>query len=169
VRDPTGVIILLGAPNDDSGQISSLAIERCEQAVLEYRTTPGHVILPTGGFGKHFNRTDRPHVFYTRRWLLGRGVPERNILAPVLSAYTREDARLSKPVVFSCGVHNVVVVTSDFHMARARLIFKAEFAGFQLSFSASKTVLPQEELVGLLEDERNALARIGTPQRLNKG
>ncbi len=157
-----------GAPNDDSGQLSSLAIERCQQAVLEYRTTPGHVILPTGGFGE-FNRTDQPHAFYTRRYLLGRGVPERDVLAPILSADTREDARLSKPVVVNCGVHNVVVVTSDFHMARARLIFEAEFTGFQLSFSASKTVLLPQELVGLLEHERNALARISTPQPLNKG
>ncbi len=166
--DPTGVIILLGAPNDDSKQLSSLAVERCEQAVNEYWAEPGYAVLPTGGFGEHFNRTDRPHAFYTRRWLLGRGVPEGDILAPVLSADTREDARLSKPVVVSCGVRNVVVVTSDFHVARARLIFEAEFAGFQLRFSVSKTVLSRQELVGLLEHERNALARIGTSQRLDK-
>ena len=142
--DLSGVIILLGAPNDDTGKLSSLATERCEQALLEYRavcTVPGHAILPTGGFGEHFNRTDQPHAFYTRRYLLGRGVLEGDILAPVLSTNTQEDARLSKPVIVSCGVRNVVVVTSDFHLARAELIFGREFRGFQLRFSASKTVL----------------------------
>lgn len=167
--DLTGIIILLGAPNDDSGQLSSLATERCERALLEYRAVPGYAVLPTGGFGEHFNRTDHPHAFYTRCYLLGRSVPERDILAPVLSNSTKEDASLSKPVVVSCGVHNVVVVTSDFHVARATLIFEREFAGFQLSFSASKTVLPRQELTKLLEHERNALAQVDTSQHLDKG
>jgi len=162
VADLSGVVILLGAPNDDSGQLSSLATERCERALLEYRALPGYAILPTGSFGKHFNRTDHPHAFYTRRYLLGRGVAERDVLAPVLSADTREDASLSKPVVVNCGVRNVVVVTSDFHLARVELIFGREFAGFQLRFSASKTVLPRQELNKLLEHEQKALARMNT-------
>lgn len=94
-----GIIILLGAPNDDVGNLSSIAVERCCRAVLEYRSTPGYAVLPTGGFGEHFNRTAQPHAHYARRYLLEHGVPERVILEPVYSRFTEEDARLSKPVV----------------------------------------------------------------------
>ncbi|CAA9587641.1 MAG: hypothetical protein AVDCRST_MAG86-3869 [uncultured Truepera sp.] len=155
-----GIIILLGAPNDAAGNLSSIAVERCRRTVLEYRFTPRYAVLPTGGFGKHFNRTALPHAFYTRRWLLEYGVPEKAILEPVYSRFTEEDARLSKPVVVSCGVRHVRVVTSDFHVARARLIFNDEFAGYQLRFSASETELPQRELAQLIEHEKTAVARI---------
>lgn len=155
-----GIIILLGAPNDAAGNLSSIAVERCERALLEYRTGPGYRVLPTGGFGEHFNRTAQPHAYYTRRYLLEHGVPDRDILEPVYSRFTEEDARLSKPVVVSCGVRQVKVVTSDFHVARARLIFENEFAGYQLLFSASKTILPRLELAQLIEHEETAVARI---------
>lgn len=149
-----GVIILLGAPNDDIGNLSSVAAERCRQAIFEYRATPGHVILPTGGFGEHFNRSAEPHAHYTRRWLLEHGVPEKDISDPVYSRFTEEDARLSKPVVARLGVRLVKVVTSDFHVARAKLIFEDAFAGYQISFSASQTVLPRRELARLVEHEK---------------
>lgn len=157
-RQLTGIIILLGAPNDDTGKLSSLAVERCRRALLEYRANPGYAILPTGGFGEHFNKTARPHAFYTRRYLLERSVPEQDILGPVYSSFTKEDPSLSKPIIVSYGVRNVVVVTSDFHVARAKLIFGHEFSGFQLSYKASKTMLPKRELDLLIQHEKNAIA-----------
>jgi uncharacterized SAM-binding protein YcdF (DUF218 family) len=157
-RKLTGIIILLGAPNDAAGKLSSLAVERCEQALLEYRANPGYAILPTGGFGEHFNRATQPHAFYTRCYLLEHSVPEQDILEPVYSSFTKEDASLSKPVVVSYGVRNVVVVTSDFHIARTKLIFGREFSGFQLSYRASQTMLSKRELDLLIQHERNALA-----------
>lgn len=133
-------------------------MERCERALFEYHAVPGYAILPTGGFGQHFNRTARPHAFYTRRYLLEHDVPEEDILEPVYSSFTKEDASLSKLVVISYRIRNVVVVTSDFHVARVKLIFGREFSGFQLSYKGSKTMLPKHELDLLIQHEKNALA-----------
>ena len=38
-RDLSDIIILLGVPKGDTGNLSSIAEERCRQAVLEYRAT----------------------------------------------------------------------------------------------------------------------------------
>lgn len=146
---------MLGAPNDAAGNLSSIALERCRQALTEYRAAPGWAILPTGGFGDHFNRGPEPHAHLTRRWLLVRGV-----LEPVLSRFTLEDAALSRPVVERCGVRQLGVVTSDFHVARAELVFRRAFPGYQLTFSGSRTQLPRPELGRLPEHEQSALARL---------
>ena len=153
---------MLGAPNDDAGNLSSIAQGRCRQALTEYRATSGFAILPTGGFGDHFNRSPEPHAHLTRRWLLAHGVPERDVLEPVLSRFTLEDAALSKLVVERYGVRQLRVVTSDFHVARAEMIFKAVFPGYQLIFSGSTTRLPRYEPGRLLEHEQAALARLGS-------
>ena len=63
------VIIVLGAPNDSEGNLSAIAIERCQQALIEYAQNPGAKILPTGGWGEHFNTTDKPHSHYLRQYL----------------------------------------------------------------------------------------------------
>ncbi len=151
---------MLGAPNDDAGNLSSIALERCRRALTEYRAAPGWAVLPTGGFGDHFNRSPEPHAHLTRRWLRARGVPARDVLEPVLSRFTVEDAALSKPVVERYGVRQVRVVTSDFHVARAEFIFEAAFSGKALTFSGSRTRLSRRELGRLLEHEQAALARL---------
>jgi uncharacterized SAM-binding protein YcdF (DUF218 family) len=154
------VIILLGASNDIRGKLSSLAIERCEQALLEYRRQPSAKILPTGGYGAHFNTTDQPHATYLRQYLVARGVPEADVLEPALSSTTLEDARLSRPTVDKVGVTRVIVVTSDFHMRRARYIFERAFPGIELTFSACVTRLPPDELRARQQHEELTLAKL---------
>ena len=75
-----GVIVVLGSPNDARGQLQGIALERCSQALAVFRENPGYAILPTGGWGKHFNTTDKPHGYYIRQELTGRGIPESAFL-----------------------------------------------------------------------------------------
>ena len=113
-----GIIILLGAPNDDSGNLSSIATERCLEAMKLYKRHRKFGILPTGGFGEHFNRAANPHAHYTRNFLIEKGVPAEDVLEPALSRFTLKDASLSKPIVSRYSVENLIVVTSDFHLER---------------------------------------------------
>ncbi len=122
--------------------------------------------MPTGGFGAHFNRSPEPHAHLTRRWLLAHGVPERDVLEPVLSRFTLEDASLSQPVVEHYGVRHLKVVTSDFHLERAKRLFERVFSCYTLTFSGSRTRLSRRELGRLLEHEREALARLSGRDRL---
>jgi uncharacterized SAM-binding protein YcdF (DUF218 family) len=158
-----GVIILLGAPNDEKGRLSTIARERCEQAIREYKKHPDYKILPTGGFGSHFNVTDKPHAYYSSRYLISKGVPERDILEFAESSNTTEDAELSWPIIQKYGGERVIVVTSDFHIRRARIIFEKRFSEIHVIFTGSKTHLSEKELDKLKLKEKSALGQLRDP------
>lgn len=156
-------IIVLGAPNDSEGNLSTIAIERCQQALIEYARNPVAKILPTGGWGEHFNTTDKPHGHYLRQYLKAHGVPEADILECAESANTIQDAQLAKPIIERHGITDLIVVTSDFHVPRAEFLFRREFPKLRLTFSLAKTNLPEAELTQRKQHETRALARLKNP------
>lgn len=153
-------IIVLGSPNDEYGTLSSIAEERCTQALREYQTHPGSKIIPTGGWGRHFNTTEKPHGHYTREYLKARGIPDEAFAECAESANTVEDAKLCGPIVERRGFNKLIVVTSEFHMARARWLFEREFPGIPIEFSASQTHLPEMDLRERILHEQRALAKL---------
>ncbi len=153
-------IVVLGSPNDDEGNLSSIAIERCEQALHEYRRVSGAKILPTGGWGAHFNTTNKPHGYYIREYLLKKGVPEKDILECAESTNTTEDPLCSKPIVERNHVDELIVVTSDFHVPRARFLFKRVFPKIIMSFSGAETDLDAGDLSRRQKHEEKALERL---------
>jgi uncharacterized SAM-binding protein YcdF (DUF218 family) len=54
----------------------------------------------------------------------------------------------------------VIVVTSDFHIPRTRIIFEKRFLDVPVLFAASKTHLLEEELIQLKIKEKRALSRL---------
>jgi len=155
-----GVIIVLGAPNDAQGRLSSIALERCSQAFSEFKKHPNYAVLPTGGWGEHFNTTDKPHGFYVRRELLGRGIPESAFLPCVESTNTVEDASLSRQILEAFPDASLIVVTSDFHSGRAQFLFEQAFPERRIVISESATDLPPDELARRRDHEHQALARL---------
>jgi uncharacterized SAM-binding protein YcdF (DUF218 family) len=159
-----GLIVVLGSPNTDQGELYSIAIERCEQALTEYARHPDYKILLTGGYGSHFNTTNRPHAAYLKKYLTSRGIPDQHFVEFAESSNTFEDAALSKPIALKYGANTVLVITSDFHLDRARYIFEREFAdtGITIEFSTSRTdeTTCQIDLEALKKHERNALAKL---------
>jgi uncharacterized SAM-binding protein YcdF (DUF218 family) len=110
-----GIIVVLGSPNSEAGELSSIAKERCELALAESAKRPDWKFLLTGGYGAHFNTTDQPHAAYVKRHLVSRGVPAQEIFESVESTNTLQDASLSKPIIMIYGVPEILVVTSDYH------------------------------------------------------
>lgn len=153
-------IIILGGPNDENGTLSSIAQERCRQALQEYQRHPGSRILPTGGWGPHFNTTTKPHGHYVREYLKALGIPDAAFVECAESSNTIEDARLCRPIVERHGFRELIVVTSDFHLARARFLFQQEFPGVAMEFSASPTRLPESDLRKRILHEQAALAKL---------
>ena len=100
----SGAVVVLGSPNDDQGRLSTIARERCDRALEEYLAHPDWKIICTGGFGPHFNTTDRPHHHYTKKYLVSKGAPEEDVLEGVMSASTLEDAHLLGPVLERHGI-----------------------------------------------------------------
>jgi len=155
-----GIIVILGSPNDEQGNLSELAIGRLEQGLAEYRRRKEYKILCTGGFGEHFNTTDRPHAEYAIRYLLQKGIPEKDILDIAQSRNTVEDALLSKPIIAKSGVRSLIVVSSDFHMERVKYIFQRVFKRYRLTFSASKTSVSLEHHGALRDHEGREMAKL---------
>jgi len=160
MNESATVIIILGAPNDAKGNLSSIAIERCEQALKEYRSHAQPSVLPTGGWGAHFNTTSRPHGYYLREYLMARGIPETAFVEGAESSNTIEDAKLCRPIVARYGFQKLIVVTSDFHVARAGFLFQREFPNTPIAFSSSRTAVPTTELQKLKLHEESALAKL---------
>ncbi|MFT3829926.1 MAG: YdcF family protein [Opitutaceae bacterium] len=161
---PPGVLIVLGSPNDEHGNLHSLAVERCRRALRLHRDNPGWPLLLTGGFGEHFNTTAQPHAAYLRRWLEEHGVPAAAFLPFAESRNTLEDASLARPILLATGARVALVVTSDYHADRARFVFEREFAGtgVTLCFVATETdeSACRLDLAALKRHEVAALARL---------
>jgi uncharacterized SAM-binding protein YcdF (DUF218 family) len=155
-----GIIIILGSPNDEQGNLSDTAIGRLNKALQEYRRHPGYKILCTGGFGEHFNTTDKPHACYAINYLLQQGLLETDILEIVESQNTLEDALISKPIVEKHGVKFLVIVSSDFHMKRVKCIFGQVFTGYDLTFSSAKTDFTKELYEILTKHEEKELIKL---------
>lgn len=155
-----GAIVVLGSPNDDQGNLSSIAIERCDHAVHEFNRHANWCVIPTGGFGTHFNVTATPHYVYAKRYLIAQGIPKHAIIGAVESTNTIEDAGLTRPVVDRYAIQTLLIVSSDFHLDRARILFEREFPAHNLQFTASQTCLPPDELAARWNHERRAIARL---------
>jgi uncharacterized SAM-binding protein YcdF (DUF218 family) len=154
-----GVAVALGSPNDDEGNLSLISRERLSAAADLVKNDRSLALILTGGFGPQFNTTSRPHADYAREYVLWKGVPDSQILALVESSYTIEDATLTKPVIDDAGLSCLIVVTSDYHLNRARLIFDTVFKGYERSFIGVQTQLPKADLIALTSHEQNAIVR----------
>lgn len=153
-------IVILGAINDEHGHLGSLGRERCLRAIQEYHLHPGAKLLPTGGWGDHFNTTAQPHHAYLRQLLIAQGIPENTIVEGADSKNTIEDAALARPIIQRHGFDHLIIVTSDFHLPRARFLFTREFPRLPLTFVGSPTNLPAEELSRRIAHEESALQRL---------
>ena len=136
-----GIIIILGSPNSEEGELYNVAKQRCEKGIQEYLNHPTWKIALTGGFGEHFNKSEKPHSYYLQRYLIEQGLAPEVIIDSVMSTNTLEDASLTKPIIEKYNVDDILVVTSDFHYDRARYIFEREYSdtNIRIRFSLSKT------------------------------
>lgn len=154
------LIMLLGSPNDEQGGLSQIAIDRIGCAYNLYAHNEHMVFLCTGGFGEHFNKTVHPHAYYARQDLIRKGVKEEDFLSFTLSSNTYEDFNNSKAVIEDVLPEVLFVVTSDFHIERAKLLHDRIINYPRVVFLPAKSSLSGEELLPLIEHERDAVRRI---------
>lgn len=152
------VILVLGSPNDNQGRLSDIAISRCQAALGQYQLRPDSKVLLTGGFGA-FNQTNTAHALYCQAYLIDHGMPNSAFIDIALSRFTFEDAILSKPIVEQHKFNEITLVTSEFHMPRARLIFSQIFAAQKLTYVAATTSCSATELERLKQHELSVMDR----------
>lgn len=151
------VIIILGSTNSPDGEISPIGLQRLDKGAEIYKNKEGLKILLTGGNSGKEKKFEFPYSYYAKQYLISIGVEEPDILPLVLSKDTVEDAKLSLPVIQEYQFHSILVVTSDFHLERARYIFDRVFSSFELTYEGIAYVTSDSEIRGLLQHEENEM------------
>ena len=152
-------IILLGGPNNAQGELSEIVIKRCQTAFEYHLNFPELKILCTGGFGAHFNETEHPHADYVKAYLKELGIPDTQFLPIAESRFTLEDALLTKPILKQTAISEIVLITSSFHMKRAKYIFSRLCPELLLECVEAPTPVCEHELEKLLAHEVRAMQR----------
>lgn len=112
--DPTGqVLVVLAAELQQDGMIGESSYWRSVYAVRAYRAGKFRKVLISGG-----PRLSAP----MREFLVCQGVPAEAVVIEEKSTSTRENALFSKPLL-AAWPGPVVLLTSDYHMFRARHAF----------------------------------------------
>jgi len=161
-------IVVLGSPNDKDGKLLPIAISRAEAALVEFKTNRNYKLLCTGGFGEHFNLTNIPHGQYLQEYLISKGVPSSSFIEIAHSSFTLQDATLSKPILQRHAITHCILVTSDFHMERAKLVFNQVFPNVDFVYSSAETLVSEDEFQKLIEHEQKAIIRELHNFKMNK-
>jgi vancomycin permeability regulator SanA len=114
------MIVVLGNTNDDEGNLSVIAINRCDKAIELWRQDTTKHIITTGAFGAHFNNTTISHSAYLKQYLIDKGVTLDRILPNIVSATTSQDIFGLRKKLLEMKVQSLTIVTSDFHYGRVK-------------------------------------------------
>ena len=152
------ILVVLGSPNSSTGKLSIISISRLDGCLQLYSV--GKKILLTGGWGKHFNTAAEPHAFYAKNYLRNAGVHEKDLLEFALSGNTVEDAVKIKPIISRFEHPELTIITSDYHLKRARIIFNEILMDYKLNFVGVPTKVSKPELDKLIDHEQNAINQI---------
>jgi len=154
------LIVILGHANDLQGQLSPIAISRLDQGIQVLKDHPESAIVLTGGFGDHFNKTEKAHSFYAQQYLLSKAVTASKIEPLILSSNTIEDGAQSRELINALDPNLILLVTSEFHVPRAEFIFKKTFPGKTIKTIAAVSPISTAELSRLGEHEMKQLAKL---------
>lgn len=159
-----GFVVILGSPNDQYGNLSEMGQGRVALGLTVYHqlSESGYRFLLTGGYGQHFNTTDKPNAFYAQQILLESGVPPHHIVEFAESRNTLDDALQARPIVDRYGAHHLVVISSDFHIERVKYVFSHVFPDKKLEYHGAPYLSsrPAEERSRLEQHELRELSSL---------
>ncbi|QTD54602.1 YdcF family protein [Parasphingorhabdus cellanae] len=152
-------VFILGSPNAGDGTLSLISLSRITRAIKEQQEVSDIVLLATGGFGAHFNKTKTPHRELVYRQLEAFGaVIDRANPNDLLSSNTVEDMTLIAEFAELRGISSYDIVTSNFHAARCRFILKC-FAHSHL-VNVLTADDPNDLDIEIVQHEDNALTQL---------
>lgn len=124
VAGEADAIVVLGGTTRGDTHLGSYAdlnaqADRLTYAATLYRAGKAPLVLFSGGSGTG----DRPEASQVAPYLQLMGVPERALLLERASTDTRENALYSARLLEARELDSILLVTSAFHMPRARALF----------------------------------------------
>lgn len=120
-RTDTDAIIVLGAQVLPNGQPNRILKTRLDMAAEAYRASPQPVVC----CGAQGSDEPAPEGLVMRDYLVGLGLPAGDILTEIQSFNTYENIENAKALL-DPSVESVLIVTSDYHVARALWIARAK-------------------------------------------
>ncbi|CAM1358698.1 YdcF family protein [Tenacibaculum xiamenense] len=149
------ILVVLGSPNSPKGELSKISKSRLDYCYKIF--TKRQLILLTGGWGPHFNTSDKPHAFYGREYLIKKGLSEKDFLEFALSENTVDDAVKIKLILTDLKNTKLTIITSDYHRDRVSLIFKEILNEYEMDFVGVKSNLDRQKLDELMNHENIAI------------
>lgn len=142
------VIVVLGARVLPDGTPSEALRRRLTLALSCYAKTPAAIIC----CGAQGPGEPEPEGDCMCRWLVKRGVPAERVFSENRSFDTAQNIRFAKAIMEENGLASALVVTSDYHVARALAICRR--AGVAATGAGS----PSEKKYWLKNHGRECLA-----------
>jgi len=152
------VLIILGSPNSPSGKLSDISISRLNYCIKRYQK--GNLLLCTGGWGEHFNTSKNSHSTFAKQYLIEKGLLEEDFLDFALSKNTVDDAVKIKPIISKLGKIKLIIITSDYHLDRVKIIFNKILENYTMDFIGVESNLEQEEYNELMLHEKKSINSI---------
>lgn len=133
---PCDYLIVLGAGLD--GEIPSLTLSdrlnRAHEYLLNY---PNTTAIVSGGMGDGETITE---ALAMERYLVSLGIDKSRIIKEERATNTNENIKFSKEIIESRGGGSVAVLSSDYHIYRARRL--AQSHGITATMISAKSSLP---------------------------
>jgi len=129
-------VLVLGAGLNGE-ELSLTLLERMKKAEEYLRKNPNTKVIVSGGQGIG---EDIPEAEAMQRYLIDRGIAKDRILKEEKSTSTMENYKYSKQILDGIEgqkEHRIMVITSEFHMFRAKLLGKRN--GFEVGGIPSPT------------------------------
>ena len=120
-------IMILGYWNHPDGQLPPPTLARLDTGFSVYQQMPTATVVVSGGFGDNFNTSPRPHAEYKAAYLQSRGVSAEQLILLSTTKHTVDEAMTLQQRLQEKGCQKLTVVTSEFHVPRAALIFQHFF------------------------------------------
>jgi vancomycin permeability regulator SanA len=151
------LLIVLGSTLTAKGDLSPIAKSRLDKCLEICKASDDILVLLTGGFGGHFNKTGRIYALYAYEYLVSSGLDPLKISALVASTDTVEDATMSFRIIEHLNPKQIKVITSDFHLERVRYIFERVFINRQIDYFSVPYHADAETLFELKSIEQREL------------
>jgi uncharacterized SAM-binding protein YcdF (DUF218 family) len=119
-RPPLEALVVLGALVRPDGRASPALAARARHAAALYHAGVAPLLVLSGGASGSGPSEARVALGLLR----GAGVPEGACLLEEESRSTRDNARLTTPLLAARGLTRVGVVSDGFHLLRARRLFR---------------------------------------------
>jgi vancomycin permeability regulator SanA len=114
--------VVLGNRVDADGSLSPVLTGRVDRALALYRQGKVPRIMVSGGMGRQSG--NYPEGLAMKQYLVARGVPAGRIIEDDHGENTYWTARDLLPVADSLHVHDVIVVSSFYHITRTKYIIR---------------------------------------------